>query len=78
MILLHMHLKLEEFHFLMIIFFICAVIEGVLFCPGQNLVREEAGLQVAAYTTHTHHRSPEGHPVWFCSSPGNWLSAPTF
>jgi len=69
MILSHMHLKLEEFHFLMIIFLISAVGEGVPLCPGQNLAGEEAGLRVAAYTTHACLRSPEGHPTWCCSSP---------
>lgn len=52
MILLHMHLKLEEFHFLMIISFISVVSGGVPLCPGQNLAREEAGLRATAYTSH--------------------------
>lgn len=69
MVFLNTHLKLEEFNFLMIIFFIS---ERVLLVQGR---REEAGLQVAAYSTHMHHRSPEGHPTWYCSSPGKWLSA---
>lgn len=47
-----MHLKLEEFHFLMIISFISVVSGGVPLCPGQNLEREEAGLRAAAHTSH--------------------------
>lgn len=80
MILLHMHLKLEEFHFLMIIFFICTISEGMLLCPGQNPVREELDCRWLL-TPPTHHRSPEGHPMWCWCSPGKWLSAgptPTF